>query len=397
MVDQWWPSATLSAACKVLFVDTQTTTEYTILRRMLKNKAKMEVELAHSAEEAQQLIAKKGFDALVINADLSDSERLFSVGTPCVLLSTVKDDKREVKALKNGVYRYINVEGRDQAEYMELVDAVQKAAYMKKIHFEHLEAETLSYREKLRAILASSPDPIFITDLTGKIIDCNEAVATVFSFSKEEMIGKNGLFFLDDENKKIAIGGIRALIAKGESRNLILRAQNKKGQEIFLDFSANTIKDENGKPNSIVSVVRDITERKKAEDYIRLLSSVAEQAAEGIAVSNIEGKIIFANIAWRNMHDIESQIDVIGENINDFYCNEKESQCNLKIEQIYRGRNSQRRRDGTTFQDLATISPLRSEKGEIIGEIHIIKKLSEIAKEIRDASPNVTIGNKAET
>lgn len=141
------------------------------------------------------------------------------------------------------------------------------------------------------------------------------------------MINKSASLLIRQEPSQIA-EAVRSLLEKGEIRREEYAVFRKNGEKLIVDASMNIIKDANGQPINLVVIARDVTEHKKDEDYIRLLSNVAEQAPEGIAAFNLEGKVIFANSAWRKMREISDKASLNEERIENIY-------ENLQVQGLY--------------------------------------------------------------
>lgn len=240
-------------------------------------------------------------------------------------------------------------------------------------------------KERLRAILDASPDPIVILDLEGIIVDCNEAAPKTLGLSKDDLVNKSADIISKEEDRGKMADVIQDIIKSGEVRRGEYIILGKNGKEIISDASMNLVKDVNGHPTNIAVVVRDITERKKDEEYIHLLSCVAEQAPEGIVVFDLQGKVLFANSAWCELRGIGDKSELNKEHIERVY-EDLNVQGLFGTDEVFRCRLTMKKKDGSKFQVLATIRLLERENGKMIGGIHVVKKLSEIAREIRDVS-----------
>jgi PAS domain S-box-containing protein len=161
---------------------------------------------------------------------------------------------------------------------------------------------------------------------------------------------------------------------------------------VYCDISARSVKI--GSHECLAGFFRDVTESRKTEEKIRLLSNVVQQASEGIAVSDLRGKILFTNSAWLEIHGFgeDEENKLLGKMVGTFYCGQQAESIDRTVQSvgIFRGRVTHVRKDGTTFPALTTVSPLRNEKGKIIGIIRMAKNLREIVRDIRDVrSPNI--------
>ncbi len=131
-----------------------------------------------------------------------------------------------------------------------------------------LKSETETSKEKFEIIFNTNPNPTLISSLEeGKIVQINQAFTSLFGFANEEVQGKNvlGIHFYDNPEERGRI--IKELLQQGFSSNLEINYRNKNGEKIIGLYSGRLILLE-GTPH-IISVILDITLRKKAEEEIR--------------------------------------------------------------------------------------------------------------------------------
>jgi len=139
------------------------------------------------------------------------------------------------------------------------------------------EVEIKASEQKLQTVFASSPDPIFSTDLTGNITECNQATLDFIGIpSKEELFSTPVLSMLtEDHRDKIAEQMMKCI----DSGNTIKDAEYtfiaKNGRKIDSLVAAAVLKDASGNPTGFMAVVKDITERKRAELLERALYEIA--------------------------------------------------------------------------------------------------------------------------
>jgi PAS domain S-box-containing protein len=251
------------------------------------------------------------------------------------------------------------------------------------------EKEIQLQTERLKATFAASPDAIVSIDMQGNIVDCNEETLRLFVYpSKESLVGKSCLVLVAESERQRVMKDLSEIFQKNAViRNEEFIATKSNGAQFVIDVSESILKDHSGNIAGVIATARDITERKKAEEQIRLLSSVVEQTVEGIAVSGHNGEVLFVNSAWLKMHSFteDEKAGLIGQDVSRFYCTQFESMnYSMHPGGVFRGRTTQVRKDGTTFSALATLSPLRNPQGQIIGVIHMAKPLTEIVRDIRD-------------
>jgi len=154
--------------------------------------------------------------------------------------------------------------------------------------------------------------------------------------------------------------------------------------ELFFETWYSPMRDQNGEVSGVIGVAIDITERKRTEEELRLLSSVAEQSTEGMAVVDLEGNLLFVNNAFAAMHGYTAD-ELAGKHLSVFHTPEQipsVEAANRQIQQTgeFSGEIWHVRRDGTTFPTLMYNSLLRDEKGNPIGMIGTVRDITERKK-----------------
>jgi len=128
--------------------------------------------------------------------------------------------------------------------------------------------------QKVRSILAAVHDAIITIDSNAIIETFNPGAEKVFGYNADEVIGKN-VGILTPENIRINHDDfVQRLVTGGEPKALNLVSENiavRKGNIEFPIELSITAMDINGEPK-FTGVVRDITERKKAEEEIRKMA-----------------------------------------------------------------------------------------------------------------------------
>lgn len=131
--------------------------------------------------------------------------------------------------------------------------------------------------EKLRLVFESVPVGIAVTDLDGAIIEVNRRMVDILGFSsKNEFLGKKAYEFIASPQRDTAMAKIRESLDHGTTRGTEYSFFKADGSRFPGEFSASILNDASGKPVGFIAIVRDITERKQAEEKVRELRILKE-------------------------------------------------------------------------------------------------------------------------
>jgi len=186
-----------------------------------------------------------------------------------------------------------------------------------------LAAEETSLRENdvlYRALVEASPDPIMIFSTTGDIITANARAAEVYgAASVEELLGevKSAFQLLTDDGKLLAADNIRQMMIDGYSLKNEYLARIRNGRLVPVEINSYVVKTPAGKPWAYISVIRDVTERKAAEEALResegKFRDLAEKSLVGIyLIQDHTFKYVNAQCAALFGYAIDEMIDRVG-------------------------------------------------------------------------------------
>ncbi|MFC1847862.1 PAS domain S-box protein [Chloroflexota bacterium] len=154
----------------------------------------------------------------------------------------------------------------------------------------------------LRKSLDTCVEGIVITDLMGNIIDLNKAILQLHGIvRKEDMIGKDALDFIAPEDRVDVGTSMKKMAGKGYIENVVYCIVTVDGRKIPVEANGALITDEQGNPRGSVVIVRDISERKQAEESLqrseKYYRSLLENAMEAVAVVNRDGTIRYTSLS----------------------------------------------------------------------------------------------------
>jgi PAS domain S-box-containing protein len=154
--------------------------------------------------------------------------------------------------------------------------------------------------ERYRSMIEVSPDGIIVTDLEGKVILCNRQSAQLHAYSSsDELIGAHMGSFITPEDMPHVNQIIQKVLQDGGIGDLEYMLIGKDGRCIPVEVRATLVRDHEGKPAGFMSIIRDISERKRAQ--LKLEAQERKQAALaelGLrALSNMDMKTLMQRAA----------------------------------------------------------------------------------------------------
>lgn len=233
---------------------------------------------------------------------------------------------------------------------------------------ERLEA-TIS---RFKALFELAPDAVILESQDGYITDANLAAARIFGFTRQELRTLN--------SGDLTPPGVdwRAAAASGEM--LESEGLAKDGRVFPVEVSSRDVNFEDG--TATLMVVRDISRRKQAERELLTLTMAVEQSPAAVIITNPQGNISYVNPRFTETSGYAKN-EVLGKNMR-FLCPEDqdESEFNemwkiLSSGGEWRGEICCRNKAGQKHWELASVSPVFGDSGEILYFVAIKEDITE--------------------
>ena len=168
---------------------------------------------------------------------------------------------------------------------------------------EHKQAEqSLRESEALyRTVIETSPDPIIMYDLEGKILMANTQTARTYGASGIDEFHREVKTIFDlltEEGKAVAAANFGRTLAAGASQKNEYTIRLRNGECITAEINSSTVKTATGEPRAFISVVRDISERKRTERMLREAKQHLDAHLENSPVAIVAFDPSFRIIRW---------------------------------------------------------------------------------------------------
>jgi PAS domain S-box-containing protein len=246
--------------------------------------------------------------------------------------------------------------------------------------------EALRQREEeLTDFIENSAVGLHWVAADGTILWANQAELDLLGYTREEYVGHHIAEFHADRE---AIADILARLTRDETlHSYEARLRCKDGSIRYVLISSN-VRRRDGEFVHTRCFTRDITERRQAEESLRLYGRVLDSMVEGVSVSDEQGFIIYTNPAENEMFGYERG-ELVGRHVtvlNDYSSEENERIVGEVIEQLkakgfWSGEWSNRRKDGTPFTTFARITAL-----DISGRKHWVCVQEDVTERKRAAA-----------
>ena len=153
------------------------------------------------------------------------------------------------------------------------------------------------------------------------------------------------------------------------------------GEGLALDVHISLLRDSNGQPIGRLILTREITEKYRLQETLRLQSAALEAAANAVVITNREGIVQWVNPAFTTITGYPQE-EIIGQNPRLLKSNKhdlafyKNLWDTILAGQVWRGELINRRKDSSLYHEEQTITPVRNETGEITHFIAIKQDIS---------------------
>jgi len=241
-------------------------------------------------------------------------------------------------------------------------------------------------------IIKNAPDPVFVSDLEGKILQANDAVSQLLGFRQDEVVEQSLSRFISPEETREFTAALREVVEHGVTRNAVLIPRSASGEVIPTSLNASALRDADGQVIGAIGILRDMRELDKARAYAQRL---IEDAPDPVFVTDLEGKILQVNEAVSQLLGFR-QDEVVEQSLSRFISAEETREFTAALREVVeRGvtRNAvlnPRAATGEVIPTSLNASALRDADGKVIGAIGVLRDMRAYEEVVRDLEQSKT-------
>jgi len=236
----------------------------------------------------------------------------------------------------------------------------------------------------LQSVLQTTLDGFWRTDAQGLLRQVNPAYCAMSGYAEAELLTMHVSQLDALEHEAQTAQRMARMLAEGRDR---FETRHRRRDGSLWDVEVNATVNPSG-AGEIYAFLRDISQRKHAEQELRMLASVFSHAYEGIIITDTQGGILNVNQAFCRITGY-SRVEVLGKNPSMLKSQRQEPEFyttlwhDLTKFGHWSGEIWNRRKNGEVYAELLNISAVRDEHGTVRQYVGLFSDIS-VRKAVED-------------
>ncbi|WP_075692280.1 PAS domain S-box protein [Streptomyces acidiscabies] len=238
--------------------------------------------------------------------------------------------------------------------------------------------------QRFRGLLEAAPDAMVIVDDMGQIRLVNAQTESLFGYRRAELLGQPvellipGRFRVQHAGHREAYAGARQVRPMGAG--LELHGLRKDGTEFPVEISLSPLETADGL--LVSAAVRDVSDRKAAEQHINQLAALVESSQDAILAKTLDGYITYWNAAAQRLYGYSAE-EALGHHVDMLALPDHTHEITTLLERLAHGEKIEHfetlrvTRDGQLLDVDVTLWPTRAADGTVEGACAIVRDISD--------------------
>src|SRR5437879_2064784 len=142
-------------------------------------------------------------------------------------------------------------------------------------------------RAYAESLIKNAHDPVFVSDLEGKILQANDAVSQLLGFRQDEVLEQSLSRFISPQETRQFTAALREVVERGVTRNARLNPRSASGEGIPTTLNASALRDPDGK---VIGAIRSEGRRVEKDRGPAYPASSTKNATDPGVAADGEGK-----------------------------------------------------------------------------------------------------------
>jgi len=204
----------------------------------------------------------------------------------------------------------------------------------------HAAAALSEAAARYKDLFENANDAIFVVDAELNYVDVNKRATEIFGYSREEFLGMSILDFIPPQQRAASEREFRKLREHGSYEKFSGKSCTKDGRWLDVEVSSSAIM-QGGQFVGSRDIVRDVTERKRAEDALRasenLLDTIIQTEPQCVMLLDAEGRLMMMNRSGLVMIGADSVDQVQGKPCLDLVASEYHDAFLKTVDDVFKG------------------------------------------------------------
>lgn len=290
---------------RVLIVEDSEDDTLLLIRNLTKGGYNPFYERVETPDAMKKALEKKQWDIIICDYRMPN----FSAPSALTLLKEIKKDipiiivsgtigeETAVECMRLGAHDYF-MKGKLSRLCVAIERELEEAINREKKR--QVEEKLSQKEEKYRNILENIEEGYYEVDPAGNLTFFNDSMCRILGYSAEELMGMNNRQYTDKENANKLFQAFNKVYKTGNpTKEFDWQVIRKDGTKRDIEASVSLLKDSSGKKTGFRGTVRDITERKKAQEELKRSEekyrTILEDIREGYYEVDLSGNFTFFN------------------------------------------------------------------------------------------------------